>query len=397
MPCYSRSHYKTYFQMRGSIPTQTLAATFVLLAANNLQLCADFQISDSTTANVNLSSSLTYYSNLFLVDAGRSETSEKESDNIVSISPSFNIKKGDDSSLVSMTGTVGVNYYEFLDNSEFSRTDPFLTLFGRYNGDRLKSDALFSTKDIVLPSHGNRNANGYSISNLRVNGNYEISPRTSLATDLSTSETNYENQSRNDYNNYTLPIRVLYHISEDLKAGIGYRFRKTEFEGGSDRNDTIWHLSLEGKLTQDVELDIRLGHNQSDFIDATLQDLENIYVSSDATWQISEDSKLIAHFSNKAGAYSNGQSVERTWLRTNYQWAITETLQSSAGIAFLTEDFSNTIRKDKLQRLEAALIYAPDAVRYSGQLSISYEDNNSNVFGLDYTNTIISANFNYTF
>ncbi|MCH6258382.1 outer membrane beta-barrel protein [Puniceicoccaceae bacterium K14] len=373
-----------------------IALGFITISmGHHSTFAAPIQLDDSTTLEFDANTQLVYYSNLFLTDPA---ITNKENETIWVLTPTASIEKGDDTSQLRFQGSLGFYHYEFLDNSEFSRTDPFITLSGTINGDRLQATGTAIQQDIILPSHGNRNAEGYSNTRLNTVSSYDLSARSSIASDATFRKLDYDQNTRVDRSYYTLPIRFLYNISEDLKFGLGYRFRKNKFDGSvSNRNDTIWHLSLEGKLTQDIDLDFRIGHNQSDFRDPTFKDLETIYVSGDATWQITEDSRLTANLSNRAGAFSNGQSVERLSFRTNYQWAITEKLNSSAGISFLNEDFQNSDRQDKLKRIEAALIYQPETQPYSGRLSLSYEDNDSNIFGLDYTNTILSTSFNYSF
>ncbi len=341
---------------------------------------------------------LSYYSNPYLRDDVFEAFLPIEDSFAFIIDPTAKLEMGDEDSRYQINGSAGITIRRFDSISALNAEDLHFDLTALYRGDRSRWDLSAGTKEISLPEHHTRQANAIPSSDsthFRWNGSYRYSPRTRFTGGINFYERSFSDSDEfnfSDHESFDVPIRFYYQLTEKLELGGGARYRERKQERFDQPSDIAWHLALDGKITNKVTADLKVGILDENGSSAKSSADGELFISARTTWQATEDANLSLNIDRDVYTTGLNDSVIRETIGLTGGWRITTKLFAQASFEQYEEDFDLSSRKDKVKRFSASLSYAPTDSQLFSSVTLSHEDNNSNQLGFDYTSFV----FNWT-
>ncbi|MBC2606282.1 outer membrane beta-barrel protein [Pelagicoccus albus] len=377
-----------------SVTTASLAAALHFNSAASAQ---SLDIGEATL-RFEAIGALAYYSNPYLRDEALEALFPVEDSLAFILDPTAVLEMGDDQSVYRLSGEAGVIMRRFESISELNAEDFHMEFKASFKGSKSRWNFNAETQEISLPEHHTRFSSGTpdsSRSSANWDGSYRYSPRTRLNGGFSyykrsfddTEEFNYS-----DWESFSLPVRFYYQLTEKMELGGGVRYRERSQENYDQPNDLAWHLALEGELSSKLTADLKVGILDVQGSELTSSADGELFVSGRINWQATPDARI--SLSTERDTYATGinDSVLREDIALTAAWRISTKLSARTSVSHMKEDFDISERKDKVNRLTAALDYMPTDSQLFSSMSLSHEQNNSNIVGYDYKNLV----FNWT-
>lgn len=350
------------------------------------------------TLRVEAIGSASYYSNPYLRDKAFDSILPVEDSFALIVDPTVVLEMGDDKSRYQVSGDAGIVIRRFDSISALDAEDLHFDFDAAFRGDKSRWNLNASFAEVSLPEHHTRRADAIPDSdrtNLSWNGSYRYSTRTRLTGGVNYYERSFSDSSEfnfSDYENFSVPIRFFYQMTEKVELGGGVRYRDISQENFDQPSDLAWHLALEGEISNKVTADVKIGIlDQSGSTNTSSAD-GDLFMNIRTRWQATPDSGITLELDRDSYPTGLNDSVLREEIKISADWKVSTKLLAEASLSQMKENFDRSNREDKVDRASVALNYLPSDSQLFSTVSLSFENNNSNLVGFDYKSTI----FNWT-
>ncbi len=208
-----------------------------------------------------------------------------------------------------------------------------------------------------------------------------------------------------DRDSYSVPVSLLYRVTDNINAGLTYQYRHTEYTGGTpgsaarygnEVDDHFVGLTLRGTLTPRISTVLSAGMGY--------RDMSNSESSSETTFSF--DARFDYKVTDKISAYITGfrnfgngaarQSVTNTGTKIGISYDIMHSLRAYTSFGYTNSDYMIDPRDDDY------IVYTVGAVwsfaRYwKLSASYSYYDNMSNMDSSSYFKHYVMFNLNFRY
>lgn len=345
--------------MLGCVGSSAFAAPFLAIG-DNAELFVTGQAGARYDDNINLAPSNT------------------KSDTIMEFAPGFDLEFGK-TSLVKGALIGSESFTDYLNHSEFNTQLASIAFNAKYDNDKTKLSTKASYDQLSQNTYA---ANGATVrrdtGSAGVNGEYAVSPKTSLGAGFVFTNLDYHSTGYADEKDYSVPLSVYYGITPKVDLSAGLTYTRSDLSNGASYDDYYYNVGARGEFTPkltgsfSVGLDDRKGSGGS--VAVPVQDTTGLGFHAGLSYLYSE--KTTFTLDTDKGFTSSGTG-------TNTQKNLGVTLGGQTDIA---ADW----------KLNAALAFRN--IQYVGVGAAGREDNYvSAVIGATYViNTNVSVTGSYT-
>lgn len=334
-----------------------------------------------------------FMSNPFLQDDTKEITDSKRNIVAAVVDPTLRFKAGDSDSRYTFESDVGLSIRRAKSSHGIDSEDFHTALSASFQGTRAWWNLNASFTELSLPDFGNRETSALIHRSLTTVGwtmNYRFSERTRFIAGLQYQSQRYNDTTQinyNDWSSFSVPIELLYRVTENLEIGGGVRYRKISEELNENSDDTVWYLSAVKNITDKFSLTLQAGLSNENFGRINGSNESNLFFSARTNWQVTPDTSLSLYASRDSSSTNSGIQVLREELEWGTSWRISHRLSASSALSFTKIIYENDIRVDDISRASASLIYESNERLYS-TFSISYEKSDSTITEQSYSNLV---------
>lgn len=365
--------------MNKSLPSLLLAGAALLGAT---RASASVPLGDGAEAFVTLKGGLEYNDNLFLAERNA------DSDTIWRLTPGVDVLFGQNS-LAQGTFTYTEEFKFYSDNSDIDTSLSTINASLVYDNTKTKVDAKLGFQQLDQPTVDARGAGlvKRDVIDGGINGEYNLSEKTSVKLGLTYNDTDYAAASFADWEYYQIPVNYFYEVAPKLDASFGFSYKDNMLGNGrSDTEEYYYNVGARGELAPKLTGEVSLGYKQSE---AEIGDSESTFgIDSKFTYAYSEKTSLDANLSNGFGFSGVGESFRTFALGGGVTSSLSEQLQIGARLTYSNNAYLTTTQDDKLISVSVNASYKyNEFVTFAG--SFATTDNNSNRAGSDFTGNVL--------
>lgn len=195
-----------------------------------------------------------------------------------------------------------------------------------------------------------------------------------------------------DYDVYSVPVSLLYRVTEKISAGLTYSYRFTEFSGGSvynlwacgdQRQDHFAGLTVRGELLPKLTAEVYLGGTYrmvDGILDPTVDDSEaTLAMKFKLAYELTEKIGLFLNASRDFGNGASRQSSVNTGCEFGANYAVWANLIATASFSYTNYDYQLGLdREDNYYIARLGLNYKPNKFLTFGA-NYRYINNDSNL------------------
>ncbi|WP_233246054.1 outer membrane beta-barrel protein [Coraliomargarita sinensis] len=359
-------------------------------------------IGDNVDVFFNGSSSVRWSSNIF-----RDEDDEVD-DIIWSLTPGFevNLGRGVTNADLSLITRYEIRRYADLDELD---TELFnIQLNGSYRTSRLdlSGSAYFREQK---SSTGDINLNNDLVESDRLGGRlnaeYRFSPKFSLGSGISYSETEYKDPydaNFSDRERFTVPVDIFYELTPKVDLSIGYSYGETDVSGrpaittGPPFNfilvpaanpytteDHFFNIGARGNLLPKLTGFFKVGYRLRDTDRPGSSQRGTLGIDSDLTWATTPKLTNRIALSRDFGVSGEGVSSENTSVSLTSNYSLNSYFAASVFADYTLREYINVDREENQYRLGARLTYTPNQY-WSFGAGYTYSENDSDAVNRTY-------------
>ena len=373
--------------------TKILAAA-VLTSVASLQAAPFLAIGDGAELFVTGVVGIRADDNIFQsTDAGlpAGAKSQVVSDTIFEITPGLDLTFGKNS-LLKGSFAITDSFTNYADTSGINTN-----LFGAdfrtsFDDSKLKLDASAGYHELNQNSADIRGLTRRDVTNIGGKGEVSISEKTSVGVGLTFERTNYKRASYTDQDMLTVPLNAYYKISPKVDLSLGYRYRDTQVQKGSDSKDNYFNVGARGEFTPKLSGKFSVGYNKRSLTAG--KDEDQFGFDADLAYELTPKTNLTFGASNDFATSAAGQQQENFSINGRISTKISEVWSGSAGLSYRASDYST--RTDDYVEGNLGLTYVINSyVGITG--TYTYRSNSSPLAGSEFTNNVfsIAANIRY--
>lgn len=357
-------------------------------------------LGENSSLTMSLGGAYQFNDNIFL------DSTDEVNDSIIVFSPGVELNFGHEVSNAHVKLSYVHDFIAYNDNSDLNRDTPDVSLDGRINS--VKSSITFgaSYKENAQNDASNNLAGDLavrSIFNVRVNGEWEMSAKSSLAAGYRLQDVQYDNPQFYDREMSVIPINYYWAVTPKLDASVGYQHRNTSYEPDGmrirqnplapglfrpDTDDQFFNVGLRGTLGAKTTGEIRLGIQERDFNTPGVDDEDLFSVDARAVWQATEKSNFSVLFSRDFNADSFGTSIESTDIQIGGSTELRENFSGFASIRISKDEYSG-LRTDDGTYSQVGVTYTPNSRSAVSVAYIVYK-NESDFVPADFDNGVLN-------
>lgn len=252
----------------------------------------------------------------------------------------------------------------------------------------------------VAVNYAQLNQNNYDVQNLArrdvfdasLNGEVSLTGKTSVGIGGGYSRTDYELGSYSDLTVFNLPVNYYYELSPKLDLSLGFRFRDTQAQLGTDSKDYAYRVGFRGDFSPKVHGNLQVGFGSRKLSTGGKENMLNM--EGDLDFLLTAKSTLRVLVSNDFGDTAFGGQTKSFFLggmltnRASAQWA------THASLHYRKLDYYS--RTDDFVEFQLGADYAVTAnVSLTG--AYAYRNYESDTATRKFRNSVFSfgANFRY--
>lgn len=370
------------FLAAASVSTATLQAVPFLAIGDGAELFVTGTVGVRADDNVFLST-----------NAGRraGTPSQVISDTILEITPGLDLTFGKNAQFKGSFAS-GVAFSNYSDNGRLDTTLANVNFSSNYDDGKLKLTTAAGYNEL--------NQNAVDIRGLTrrdqtfFNGGGEISAseKTSVGAKLSFDKVNYKRASYSDTDTLEVPLNVFYKISPKVDLSMGYRYRDTQVQIGSDSQDNYFNIGARGEFSPKLTGSFNVGYNQRSLTRG--KDEDQFGFNADLAYELTPKTSLNVGASNDFGTSASGAQQKNFSLNGRVSTKLSEVWTVGGGLSYRAIDYLTRI--DDYVEGQISVTYVVNAyVGISG--AYAYRNNSSDLSGSEFKNNVfsLSANLRY--
>lgn len=224
------------------------------------------------------------------------------------------------------------------------------------------------------------------------NTEVEISQITSVGAGVSYVHENYKRTGYTDSDVLTVPLDFYYKWTPKLDLSVGYRYRDTQVDIGSDSTDHFFNIGARGEFSPKLTGKVQVGWNQRK-LDRGGDD-DQLGVEGSLAYEISPKTNLQVGASNDFGTSPQGAQQKNTTLNGLITTKVSEEWALNVGLSWRAIDYGR--RTDDYWEGQIGTTYIINSnIRIQG--AYIHRDYSSDLRAAEFKNNVFSvaANFRY--
>lgn len=362
------------------------------LAPLSLNASPLVSIGDNADLFFNGSSSVRWTSNLF-----RDEVNET-SDVIFTVTPGLELNVGRGMANADFSILTSYDLVFYGDNNDLNTGLFHIKALGDYQDSRwdLRGSVSF---DEYQTTTGDANRPGELIESEAVRfslrGEYQFSPKFSLASGASYIDYAYVNGSELDFADYTyltVPVDVYYEMTPKLDLSLGYVYGLRQVDDsvvrgpGYDTTSHFFNLGARGELLPKLTGFFKVGYRIKD-AEGTRDDSGMLGLDGDLTWATTAKLTNTLRFSRDFGVGGEGDATEVTSLNWVSVYSINPYWSANGNLGYsfreYVDGYAGFDREDNQYSVGARASYAPNSY-WTFSAGYTFMKNDSNLVGFSY-------------
>jgi hypothetical protein len=366
----------------------------VLTSAASMQAAPFLAIGDGAELFVTGVVGIRADDNIFQsTDAGLPAGSKSQvvSDTIFEITPGLDLTFGKNSQL---KGSFAVtdSFTNYADTSGINTNLFGADLRSSFEDGKLKLDGSAGYHELNQNSADIRGLTRRDVTNFSGKGEVLISEKTSVGASLTFERTNYKRASYTDQDMLTVPLNAYYKVSPKVDLSLGYRYRDTQVQKGSDSQDSYFNVGARGEFTPKFTGHFSIGYNKRSL--TVGKDEDQLGFDADLAYELTPKTNLTFGASNDFSTSAAGQQQKNFSLNGRVSTKISEVWSYAAGLSYRASDY--TTRTDDYLDGSLGVTYVINSyVGVTG--TYNYRSNSSALAASEFTNNVfsIAANIRY--
>lgn len=320
----------------------------------------------------------------------------KKSDTIVSLTPGVELDFGKDS-LVKGVFSASETFSSYLNHSEFNTQLAAVKFDAGYSNEKTKLETNASYVQLDQNTYA---ANGTNVRRdvyaAGVDGEYSVSPKTSLGAGLTYSKTQYLKAGSVGEEDYGVPLNAYYSITPKTDLSVGITYQRNNLDNGYKYDDYYYNVGARGEFTPKLKGSFSVGYNDrrgsGSVSGVPAKDNSGLGFHSGLTYLYSEKTTLTLNADKGFSNASTGTSTQdNTSVVLGAQSNIAPDWAVNGSVAYRTIDYKGTATGRTDDYLEASL-GATYVVNSHVNVNGSYTIRNlsSNVQNTEFGDNVIS-------
>ncbi len=206
-----------------------------------------------------------------------------------------------------------------------------------------------------------------------------------------------------DNNCISVPLNILYQVTEKINAGFSYQYRRTTFSGGdptsaalygSSRDDHFVGVNVRGEIFEKLTGSLYFGATNREMNDALVDDSSswNFTMSANLAYQVTEKLVTTLDFYRDFNSGASRQNIVNTGVVLGSRYAITEFVAARASLRYENSKYeSYGDRTDDEYSANIGLTYTPCKYITVGA-DYNYLMNSSTSASATYNQHLVSLN-----
>jgi len=332
--------------------------------------------------------------NVFLsTDAGRraGTASQVVSDTIFEITPGVDLTFGKNAQLKGSLSS-GVAFANYSDNGRLDTTLANLNFRSNYDDGKLKLITAAGYNELNQNSVDIRGLTRRDQTFFNGGGEVSVSEKTAVAGKFSFDKLNYKRAAYSDTDTLEVPLDVFYKVSPKVDMSLGYRYRDTQVQIGSDSQDNYFNIGARGEFSPKLTGSFNVGYNQRSLTRG--KDQDQFGFNADLGYELTPKTSLNFSASNDFGTSAAGDQQKNFSLNGRVSTKLSEVWSLGGGLSYRAIEYLT--RTDDYVEGQISATYVVNA--YVGvSAGYTYRSNSSDLRGSEFTNNVfsLSANFRY--
>lgn len=341
--------------------------------------------------------------NIYLASAN------EESDLIFEITPGVELTFGKNAQ---MQGALNLNvvFSSYSDNSNVNTelfNGDFVT---KYDDGKLKMGFNLGYHELNSNNPQLRGLVRRDVFNAGGNAEVEVSQITSVGAGVSFVSENYKRRGYSDSDSLTVPLDFYYKWTPKVDLSLGYRFRDTQVDIGSDTKDHFFNVGARGEFSPKFTGTFKVGFNNREFDSGG--DDSSVGLDASFAYEVSPKTSLQFGAANDYATSPTGRQQENFNINGAIITKLSEEWSVNFGLAWQSFDYAEVLgapitaanprgvaqvgyTDDFLEARIGTTYIISTNVRLGAEYI--YRDLGSDLVGNDFTNNVFSvtANFRY--
>ena len=278
-----------------------------------------------------------------------------------------------------------------------SYTEANYSLKGYFSFDQNFQNSATTTEANQLGSLVRHNSWGAG-----VDGAYDFSEKLFAELGFNWAATEYLGNWKNLYSDndiYSIPVSILYKVTQKVSVGLTYQYRYTEFSGGqsiyaamygSERQDHFAGVTLRGDILPKLNVSAYAGVSYRDIQDATDSDDDTTFaLRATVSYELTEKIGLFLTGKRDYGNGASRQSSVDTGCEIGANYALNQFITFTTSFAYTYTDYlAGYDRQDDEYIARVGVTYRPNKFLAIGA-NYRYLDNSSSVATASYMQHLV--------
>lgn len=318
-------------------------------------------------------------------------TAAKIDDVILDINPGVDLVFGKNSATKGHFSYVE-SFSNYSDNDRLNTALSAVNFSSNYDDGKSKLDAKAGYNQVNQNTFDVQGLSRRDIGTAAVTAEISVTEKSSIAFGGSYSDTDYKRASLSDLAEFTVPVTYYYELNPKLDLSLGFRYRDSDVQLGSDSKDYTYRVGFRGEFTPKVTGSLQVGFGTREY--AVGGDKDILDLDAAVNFLISEKTTFQVNASNDFGTASSGQGQKSFSLGGTVINKATDELYVRAGLSYRALDYFT--RTDDFIEGQLGVDYTVNTnVTISG--AYAYRNYESDLVGAGFRNNVfsLSANFRY--
>jgi hypothetical protein len=372
-------------------------AAIPAILASSLVAAPFLSIGDNAELFVTAKAGFRYEDNIFLA------ANHKDDDFSFIVTPGLDLVFGKNS-LWKGSLSAAHTWTEYFDTENIDSDLTSVNFITSYDGVRWKTNANASYREINQNSRDAHSASQLVRRNATaagVNAEYLLTVKTKLGAGVQYNDTHYKTTGYTDSSDYSVPFNYYYGITEKLDLSAGIRYRHTDVDRGSDRDDYYFNVGARGEFTPKLSGRASIGYNLRTYDSSGQDDESELGASVGLTYAYSPKTQFTLDLDNDFGTASNGGGTKTFHVALGAQTQLTTewsvgTSASYESIDYARNQGNQTTRNDDFYVFALYGNYVINQY-FSLTAAYNYQWNDSNFNGNDFKANVVSLTLSFRY